>query len=72
MEEGTWCGRGGGGGNTASLWVFQYSSVPLVQLRRDGRGREDGQMDVGTKRDIYCENITSSYSGDGHLDYWSL
>lgn len=31
-----------------SLWVSQFASVPLVQLRRDGWGGDGGQMDVGT------------------------
>lgn len=66
-EHGVAVVGGGGSRNTASLWVFQYSSVPLVQLRRDGWGREDGQMDVGTRRDIYCEYITPTYSWDGQL-----
>lgn len=68
MEEGTRCGRSWGVGrwekvgsrNTVSLWVSQFTSVPLVQLRRDGWGGGGGQMDAGTKRDnIYRENITS-------------
>lgn len=37
-ERGVAIVGGGGGRNTVSLWVFQYSSVPLVQIRRDGRG----------------------------------